>query len=174
MPLAGESRSSAHSRDRDEAALAGKGRANGVGDSGNSGYEPPEAVVVDRNDGDGRKPLFRRHALVSGNQSREAGALRYGQEFAVRERAPVVVDRGLDRDTAKLLLERLAQAWRHPDIKQNLHARESGASGAVGIAGCGGADGRRSGAQDGGGRPAINLEVLQELVQRNAVLDPVE
>ena len=50
----------------------------------------------------------------------------------------------------------------------------SGGGGTVGIAGCGGADGRRSGAEDGGGRPAIDLEVLQELVQRNAVLDPVE
>ena len=49
-----------------------------------------------------------------------------------------------------------------------------GAGGAVGIAGCGGTDGRRPGTKDGSGRPTIDLEVLQELVQRNAVLDPVE
>ena len=81
---------------------------------------------------------------------------------------------GFDRDTAELPLERLAHAGRHADVKENLHTRASGRGGTVGIAGCGGADGRRSGTQDRGGRPAIDLKVAQELVQRDAVLNPVE
>ncbi len=59
-------------------------------------------------------------------------------------------------------------------MRTAVHAWGSGAGGAVGIAGCGGTDGRRPGTKDGSGCPAIDLEVLQELVQRNAVLDPVE
>ena len=118
--------------------------------------------------------LFLRHALVGGNESREAAALRHGQEFVVAERTPVVENGGLDHHTAELPLEWLAQARRHTDVKENLHARGSGEGGAVGIAGCGGADGHRSGTQDGGDRPGIDLKVALELVHGNSVLDPVE
>ena len=48
---------------------------------------------------------FLRHALVGGNEGREAAALRHGQEFVVAERTPVVEDGGLDHDAAELLLE---------------------------------------------------------------------
>ena len=68
--------------------------------------------------------------------------------------------------------------WRRrgdtPTSRRTFTRGGSGAGGAVGIAGCGGADGRRPSTKDGSGRPAIDLEVLQELVQRNSVLDPVE
>ena len=56
--------------------------------------------------------------------------------------SPVAENGGLDHHAAELPLEWLAQARRHTDVKENLHARESGEGGAVGIAGCGGADGR--------------------------------
>ena len=99
-----------------------------------------------------------------------------GQELVVAKQAPVVENGGLNHGTAELLLEWLTQARRHTDVKKNLHARVSGSEGggAVGIAGCGGADGDRSGPQDGGDRPGIDLKVALELVHRNAVLDPVE
>lgn len=115
-----------------------------------------------------------RHPLARGYGGCEAAALRHGQEFVVAERTPVVNNGGFDDDTAELLMEWMAQARRHTDVKENLHARVSGGGGAVGIAGCDGADGRRSGTQDGGDRPGIDLKVAQELVHRNAVLDPVE
>ena len=99
---------SAHACDRDETALAGKSRPNGIGNGRGGSQESAKAVVVDGNDGDGRMPLFLRHALVGGDEGREAAPLRLGQEFVVRERAPVVVNSRLDRDTAKLLLEGLA------------------------------------------------------------------
>ncbi len=86
---AGEYGSSAHPRDRDEAVLAGKSRPNGVGNGGDSGQESADAVVVDRNDGDGRMRLLRCHALVGGYEGREAVVLRHGEEFVVVERAPV-------------------------------------------------------------------------------------
>ena len=88
--------------------------------------------------------LFRRHALVSGYKGREAVALRRVQEFVIAERTPIVEIGRFDHDTAELLLEWLAQTRRHADIKQNLHAQGSGAGSAVGIAGRGSADGRRS------------------------------
>ena len=118
--------------------------------------------------------VLHRHALVRGYESREAAARRYGQEFVVAERTPVVKNGGFDDDTAELLLEWMAQARRHTDVKENLHARVSGGGDAVGIASCGGADRRGSGTQDGGDRPGIDPKVAQELVHRNAVLDPVE
>ena len=159
---------------RHEAILAGKCRPNGVGDAGGGGQESGEAVVVDRDDGDGRTRLFRDHTLVGGYEGREAVARSRGQEFVVAERPPVVEFGGLDRDTAELLPQWLTQARRYADVKENLHAWGSGGGSAVGIAGCGGADGRRSGTQDGGGRPAIDLKLAQELVQGDAVLNPVK
>ena len=165
---------SAYACDRDKAVLARKCRPNGVSNVGGGGQESGKAVVVDRNDGDGRMGLFCRHALVSGYEGREAAVLRCGQEFVVGERTPVVGNCRFDHDTAELLLEWLAQAWRHADIKQNLHAQASGGGSAVGIAGCGSANGRRSGTQDGGGCPAVDLKVAQELLQGDAVLNPVE
>ena len=166
--------SSAESCDRHEAVLAGEGRPNGVSNAGGGGQESRKAVVVDRNDGDGRMRLFRRHALVSGYEGREAGALGCGQEFVVAERAPVVELGGFDCAAAELLSEWLAQARRYADVKEYLHAGRSGGGSAVGIAGCGGADGRCSGTQDRGGRPAIDLKLAQKLVQRDAVLNPVK
>ena len=50
------------------------GRPNGVGDGRGGDYESGAAVVVDRNDGDGRVRLFCRYALVSGYESSEAAA----------------------------------------------------------------------------------------------------
>ena len=158
--------SSAESCDRHEAVLAGEGRPNGVSNAGGGGQESRKAVVVDRIDGDGRMRLFRRHALVSGYEGREAGALGCGQEFVVAERAPVVELGGFDCAAAELFPEWLAQTRRYADVKEYLHAGRSGGGSAVGIAGCGGADGRCSGTQDRGGRPAIDLELAQELVQR--------
>ena len=90
------------------------------------------------------------------------------------ERAPVVVNGGLDRGAAELLFEGLAQSWRHADIKEHLHPRALGAGGAVRVAGGGGADSGRSGTQDGGSRPPIHLEVPEELVQGNTIHDPIE
>ena len=52
--------------------------------------------------------LFRRHALISGYEGREAAALRHGQEFVIAERTPVVEFGGLDRNTAELPPEWLA------------------------------------------------------------------
>ena len=170
MFRADEYGSSAHPCNRDNAVLAGKSRPNGVGYAGDFGQESGKTVVVDRNDGDGRMRLFRRHTLVSGYEGRETFAFRPGQEFVVAERAPVVEIGGFDHDTAELL----PQARRHADIKQNLHAQASRGGIAVGIAGRGSTDGRRSDTQDGGSRPAIDLKIAQELIQGDAVLNPVE
>jgi len=104
----GEYGSATHAYDRDEAVLDRKSRPNGVGNGGDSGQESAEAVVVDCDDGDGCMRLFLRHALVGGNEGREAATLRHGQEFVVAERTPVVEDGGFDHDTAELLLEWLA------------------------------------------------------------------
>ena len=171
---AGDCGSSALPCDRDEAVLAGKSRPNGVGNSGYRSQESAKAIVVDRYDGDGWMRLFHRHALVRGHEGREAAVLRYGQKFVVAERTPVVKNGGFDDDTAEPLLEWMAQARRHTDVKENLHARVSGGGDAVGIPSCGGADRRGSSTQNGCDRPGIDLKVAQELVHRNAVLDPVE
>lgn len=98
--------------------LAGEGRPNGLGDGGGGGQESRNAVAVDRNDGDGSVRLFHRHALVGGDECREAAAFGCGQEFVVAERAPVVEFGGFDRGTAEFLLEWSAQTRRYADVKE--------------------------------------------------------
>ena len=97
-----------HTRDRDEAALSGKGRPNGIGDGRNCGKESDAVVVVDRDYGNGRMRLLLRHAFVGGHESRETAALRHGQELVVAQRTPVVEHGGFDQDPAELVLEWLA------------------------------------------------------------------
>ena len=165
--------SSAYPGDRHQAMLAGTCRSNGLSNAGGAGHESGAGAVVDRNDGNGCVRLFRRHTFVCGDESSEAAAFGCGQEFVVAERTPVVEFGRFDRDNAELLPEWATEARRYADVKEYLHAGASGGGSAVGIAGGGGADGRCSGTQDGGGRPAIDLKLAQELVQRDAVLDPV-
>ena len=98
-------------------------------------------------------------AAVRSSSSRSGPAVEYG---------------GLDHTTARLLLERPVQVSRHTDVNENLRTPASGRDGAVGIAGWGGADGCRSGTQDGGDRSGIDLNVTLKPVHRNAVLDPAE
>ncbi len=82
-------------------------------------------VVVDRDDGHGRMRLLRRHALVDGDGvgGCEAAAFHRGQEFIVAERRPIAEIGGFDHDTAKLMLEWLAQERRHADNRKHLPAR---------------------------------------------------
>lgn len=118
--------------------------------------------------------ILRCHALVRRNEGREPAAVRHAQKFVVTQRAAVVKNGGLNRNARELLLKWPAEARRHTDVEENLHPRASGRGSAVWVAGCGGANGRRASTQDRSRSPAINLEVAQELVQGDAVLDPVE
>ena len=83
-------------------------------------------------------------------------------------------DGTLNGSTVQQFLEREPQAWRYPDVEEDLRSIRSGSGGAVGVSNGGGTDGGGTRAQDGGGRSGVDLEVADELVQRDAVLEPIE
>jgi len=66
--------------------------------------------------------LFGGHSLVGRHDGCEALIRCLLQQFGVTERAPLMEYGTLDGNAVQQLLERDPQAWRYPNVEEDLHS----------------------------------------------------
>ena len=101
---------------------------------------------------------------------------RPGEQFAVAERTPLVEHGSLDGYVVEGGLEGKPEARRYPDIGKDLHSEwlRSGLFGAGGVLYCRRLHGCATDAEDRCGRPWVDFEIADEVVERYAISEPVE